>query len=134
MDASLKHLRIVHLALLVSLAMYAWMGEWVRKEPKTFDPTFFKTMVILAFVSTAIVLFIRIRVLSAAEERLQPESADVAALQRWRVFHILSFALCESIGLYGIVVRLVAGASFSQAVGFYAGAIGLMLLSTPRRP
>jgi hypothetical protein len=134
MDASLKQLRIVHLALLASLATYAWVGEWIKKEPKTFDQTFFKTMVVLAFVSATIVLFIRLRPLSAAAEQLQLESGDVAALRRWHVLHILSFALCESIGLYGIVVRLVAGASFSQAAGFYAGAILLLLLSTPRRP
>jgi hypothetical protein len=134
MDASVKHLRIVHLALLASLGTYAWMGEWIKKEPKTLDPMLLKVMVLLSFVTAAIVLFLRIQFLSAAGERLQLEPADVAALQRWRFLHILSFALCESIGLYGIVVRLVAGASFSQAAGFYAGAILLMLLSTPRRP
>jgi hypothetical protein len=133
MNASLKHLRIVHLALLASLGMYVLIGERIAKEPRTLDPTVFKSIAVLAFVTAAIVLFLRMQPLSTAGEQLRLESSDVAALRRWHFLHFLSFALCESIGLYGIVLR-VMGAALSQAAPFYAGAILLMLLSTPRRP
>jgi len=133
MEARLKHLRIVHVALLVSLGLYAYMGEWIQKEPKTLDPMILKAMAGLALATGAVVLFLRLRLLSAAAEQLRLPSTDASALNRWHMLQIVNFALCESIGLYGFVLRFM-GASLSQAAGFYAGGIFLMLLSTPRRP
>jgi len=132
-EGSLKHLRVVHVALLVSLGLYAYVGERIQKEPKVLDPAFLKAMAGLALATGVVVLFIRMRLISGAEEQFRLPSTDTSALIRWHKLHFMSFVLCESIGLYGIVLR-VLGASLSQAAGFYAGAIVLMLFSTPRRP
>jgi hypothetical protein len=132
-EGSLKHLRIVHVALLVSLGLYAFMGEWIQKKPETLDPMVLKVMAGLALATGTVILFVRMRLILDAEEKLGLQPTDMSAFARWHVLHFISFVLCESIGLYGIALRFM-GASFRQAAAFYAGAILLMLLSTPRRP
>ncbi len=133
MEARIKNLRIIHIFMLISLGMYVWMGERLRKEPRTLsDLVVLKALALLAIVIGAIVLFLRMQLLSADEEKLRLDSTDSVVLEHWYRLQIVGFALCESIGLYGFVLRFM-GASLSQAAAFYAGAIILMLLSTPRR-
>lgn len=120
--------------MLVSLCLYVWVGEWVRKEPKALkDLVVLKGVAVLAIVIGATVLFLRMQLLPATEEKLRLQSTDLAALMRWSTLYMLSFVLSESIGLLGLVLRIL-GASLSQAAAFYAGGIILMLLSTPRQP
>jgi len=120
--------------MLASLCVYVWLGEWLRKEPKALsDLIVLKAMAALAIANGAIVLFLRMQLLPVAEEKMRLDSTDSVALQRWHTLQIMSFVFCESIGLFGLVLRFL-GASRSQAAAFYAGAIILMLLSTPRQP
>lgn len=133
MDARVRFLRLVHILMLISICLYFWLGEWIKKQPETLDPAFLKGLAILALITGGVVLFVRVQLLSGAEEQLRLQSDNTAALQRWNFLYILSFALSESIALYGIALR-VMGASRTQAAGFYVGAIALMLLSTPHRP
>lgn len=143
MEPRVRNLRIVHLALLASLGLYIWIGEQIRRTPKTLDPAILKGLAVLASAVGAVALFIRLLRLPAAEEKLRLASNDLVLSNRWATdppvarrwffLHILSFALCESIALYGLLLRF-NGASLPQVGGFYAGAIALMLLWTPRRP
>jgi len=134
MEFRVTYLRIVQAVMLVSLCLYVWLGEWLRKEPKTLsDLVILKAMALFSIVNGAIVLFVRMQLLPATEEKLRLEATDSAVLTRWSMLNIMSFALCESIGLFGLVLRIL-GASLSQAAGFYAAAVILLLLSTPRRP
>ena len=47
--------------------------------------------------------------------------------------HFISFALCESAGLCGLVLRLL-GATTLEAAPFFAGAFVLMLAFRPAAP
>jgi len=83
MDARVRYLRIVQICMLLSICLYSWVGEWIQKEPKTLDPIIVKGLAILALITGAIVLFLRMQLLSAAEEKLRVQSDNTAALQRW---------------------------------------------------
>jgi hypothetical protein len=58
---------------------------------------------------------------------------EQSALGRWRAANIVVLALCESIGLYGFVLRFL-GFSLMQAMPFYLAAILMMLYFGPKRP
>ncbi|HTC93433.1 MAG TPA: hypothetical protein VK699_08275 [Terriglobales bacterium] len=133
MEATLKNLRIIQMALIGSLGLLVYLIERIHTAPAILKPAVLMVFIALAIYLTFSIISFRTRFLSRAEEKLRLQPTDAAALKKWRVLHIAIFGMCESLGLYGIVLREM-GASFSQAAGFYAGAIVLMLLSTPRRP
>jgi len=133
MEATLKKLRIIRITLIGSLALLIYLIERIHNSSKTLKPAVLWVIVAFAIYLTITFFSFRARSLPHAEERLRLQPTDGAALKRWRALNIVILAMSESLGLYGICLRLL-GASFSQAAGFYAGAIVLMLLSTPRRP
>jgi len=133
MEATLKNLRIIQMALIGSLGLLVYLIERIHTAPAILKPAVLMVFIALAIYLTFSIISFRTRFLSRVEEKLRLQPTDAAALKKWRVLNIAIFGMCESLGLYGIVLREM-GASFSQAAGFYAGAIVLMLLSTPRRP
>lgn len=133
MEATLKKLRIIQITLIGSLALWVCLMERINPAPRTLKPAFLMVIIALAIYLTFSVFSFRKRFLSRAEEKLRLQPTDAAALKKWQVLNIAILAICESLGFYGIVLREMGG-SLSQATGFYAGAIVLMLLFTPRRP
>ncbi|HVO62835.1 MAG TPA: hypothetical protein VMT53_18010 [Terriglobales bacterium] len=68
---------------------------------------------------------------AAAALGSQPQ--DSSALARWRGGTIVTLVLCESVALFGFVLRML-GFSLSQAGTFYLAALVLMVFFLPRRP
>jgi len=58
---------------------------------------------------------------------------DAATLNRWRAGNIMTYALAESIALFGLVLRLI-GFTLSQVWSFYIAAFILLLFFGPRLP
>jgi hypothetical protein len=133
MEASLRILRVLHAALLLSVLLYAFIGEQVGpKQAK--DVTQIQLAVMLASVVSVVILFVvRRKMVAPAEAALRSNAQDAAANGRWRAGYIMSFALSEAIGLYGMVVRMTGG-TFRQALPFYAASILLLLIFRPKVP
>ena len=124
-------MRIIHAVLLVSVLLYAAIGEKVGPaEPRDLKilPQLFALPAIL---NVGIALFARSRVVRAAEEALRLPPDDAPALARWRAGNILALALCESVALLGFVLRVLGGTLLISAP-FYGAAFLLMLLWAPR--
>ncbi|HZR28109.1 MAG TPA: hypothetical protein VFA71_04960 [Terriglobales bacterium] len=135
MEATLKKLRIVQISLIGWLALLIYLMERMplHSAPKTLKPAVLWTIAAFGVYLTIMIFAYRVRRLSPAREKLRLQPTDVVTLRRWQLWNIVSLVLSESLGFYGICLR-VLGASFFQAAGFYAGALVLLLLFTPRRP
>ena len=132
LDSSLRLLRIIHGAMLASVVLYAGVAESARSSEH--PPAVLLPALAAMGAGLAAGAFILRRMwVESAEERLRLAPDDTAALNRWRAGHITTFALAEAIALYGLVLR-VLGAPFLHAAGFYAIAVLLLLMFTPRRP
>jgi F0F1-type ATP synthase membrane subunit c/vacuolar-type H+-ATPase subunit K len=134
MEASLRLLRILQAAMLISIVLYAVVGEIAG--PHHSRPMNLAFVLILAMVSssTVLVAFLLRRVMVfRAAGALAQQPADAAALSRWRSGYIVTFALCESIALYGLVLRML-GQTLGQIAPFYLAGFLLMLYYGPRRP
>lgn len=133
MDATLRLLRILQMALLVSVVLYAVIGELAGPhQPKDVK----QVQVILMMLGVALVaaiVILRQRMVRPAEDTLRAQPEDAVALARWRAGNIVTFALSEAIALHGLVLRML-GARLQAAVPFYAAAAVFLVVLGPRRP
>lgn len=134
MNDTLRLLRMVHAALVVSMILYAWIpGQTLHSYPNEINRQLFTTLAILAGATLGAAVIVRAKMIQPAVEALRSKPDDRASLNRWRAGSFIVYALTESVVLYGFVL-LLQGATRSEAAGFYVAGIGLMLWWYPRRP
>ena len=133
MEPSLKTLRTVQVAMLVSIGLYAFIAQGYGPAPQEVSLTLIYTMAALAVSMIGAILVIRRVIVKPAEMALQGNPENTAALMRWRFGYMVTFALSEAVALYGVVLRFI-GIRFSQVIPFFAAGFILMLFFGPRRP
>ncbi len=133
LEQSYRLVRMVHAFLLVSVVLYLGVTISMARSPKHLPPAFPIAIGAVAASVTIAAFVIRSRTLGPSEEILRTNPTDATALAKWRVGHIISLALAESIVLNGFVLKFL-GAPWSIAGIFFAAGAALMLIFTPQRP
>jgi hypothetical protein len=133
LEQRLRTVRIIHFAMMASVLTLVAVGEVAG--PKEREDVGFMLGVFAAVGAMNVVLafILRKSLAGGAEERLRSNAEDAAAAASWQAGNILSFALAESVVLFGLVLRMIGG-STEQAAGFYAAGLGLLLILWPRAP
>ena len=132
MESSLKLLRTVQVAMLISIGLYAFIAQGYGPAPREVSLAFIYTMAALAIFVIGPILVVRGIIVKPAERALQENPENAVALNRWRAGYIVTFALSEAVALYGVVLRF-AGVRFLQVVPFFVAGFILMLFFGPRR-
>jgi len=134
MGPAVRLVRQVQIALLVSIALYAAAGERLARTV-AHNPT--NTLFhALSFISISLVgatVVVRRTLVSPSEALLQESSGDSVALTRWRTGYLFLYALCELLGVFGLILRM-SGFTLANVWGFYLGGFLLLLLYFPRAP
>ncbi len=133
MESSLRLLRTVQVALLVSVGLYAFIADRLGPAPKVVSAAFIYSIAAVAASMVGAILLVRRIMLKPAESTLTRDPENAAALKRWRAGYIVTFALSETVVLYGVVLRF-AGLGLRQVVPFFVAGFILMLFFGPRRP
>ena len=128
---SLRTLRTMHAVLLVSVLLYAFIGEHVEHQPLTENQRPLSAMTALAGLVVLLAAVLRKRMVAPSKEALRKEPNDLRALARWRFGTLFSLVLCEALAMIGFVVRFL-GYPLQQAALFYVAAGVLMLVWWPR--
>src|SRR5712692_7229460 len=130
-DSALRPTRIIHGILLVSVLLYATLGEKIgpaeAKDLKILPQLF----ALLAALNVVIALLAHYRMVRPAGDALRLRPDDAESLGRWRAGNLISLVLCESVALFGFVLRLLGG-TFLVSAPFYSVAILLLLVWTLR--
>jgi hypothetical protein len=131
-DSPLKKLRLMQACLLVTIPLYVYAGEVLGPaKPKEIKRlTLF--LVLLAGLNVWCVLSGARRAVAKASDVLRSRGEDALAIRRWYGANVVSLASSEPLALYGFILRIFGG-TLVQAVPFYACALLLLLISTPRR-
>lgn len=141
-------LRIVHIALLASLGVYALMLVMMSRRPgaqapSTMDPTLFTAMLAAVAGFTLLVITPVLRKIlmpprsRAGDGRALDLDAAVTtdtarAVSRLRRVSIITWVLCESIAIYGFLLSMLF-VDLSYYAAFGGAAAAAMLLYTPRQ-
>jgi mannose/fructose/N-acetylgalactosamine-specific phosphotransferase system component IIC len=118
--------------MLVSIGIYAVVGEVVGGHLNT-DA---KTLYAISFASISLVgaiLVVRKTLVLQSEMELKQKPGDPVIVARWRTGYLVTYALCEALALFGLVLR-VMGFTLTQVWPYYAGSFVLLLLFWPRMP
>jgi hypothetical protein len=133
MESALRLLRMVQIAMLVSIALYVFVGEEAAGRAAAPNTTVFH---VISFVSISIVgaiFVVRRTLVVLSEVQLKEKPGDGVLLARWRTGYICTYALCEALALFGLILRMV-GFPLSQVWPYYVGGFALMLVSAARPP
>jgi hypothetical protein len=133
MEPARKTLQIVRLALMVSIALYVFVGERVGKNLGAPPTNFYFAITLVAITTVGMTFAVRRLFVLRAEVALAAQPGEPAALKRWWAGYIFTYALCEAVALFGFVLRIL-GFTLSQVVPFYLVGFVLMVLFGPRRP
>jgi len=116
----------------LSIVVYGFVSFRAPARP-TPNAAFFHAIGLVSILSVVAIFFVRRILLASSQQLLAAQPEDKTVLGRWRGAYIVTWALCESIALYGIVLRF-AGFSVSQWAPFFIAGFALMLWFVPRRP
>lgn len=137
MERARKTVQMFRIALLVSIALYVYVGEVYSGErggqgmaPGP-DRNLYFFLTLVALTTVGMIFAVRRLFVLPSETKLAAEPEDAAALNRWRSGYITTYALSEVLALFGLVLRIL-GFNFSQVLPFYVVSFVLMLLFAPR--
>jgi hypothetical protein len=133
--SSLKQMRVIHIAFIVAIGLYAYTAELVVGHPNSGAGSGLSAPVLYGITVGAgfdvlIAYYFRRTKLVPASERLRLDPGDPEALKQWRASTIVSLVLALSVGLYAFVLRFL-GAPRIVSAPFYAGALILLLIWRP---
>lgn len=125
-------IKIVYFVLFATVGFYWGVLELPSSniEPRAPGPLRW-ALVALGGASAVSVLYLRFSRLPTLTG--SPTTSPAQRLAQMRVLYLLSFALAESVALYGFLLRML-GASRQDAVPFFVAAVVLFLLCYPRVP
>lgn len=130
---SVRSARVLHIVFVVSVPFYVTIGELVGKLADVDISVIFPALLVVGSVQAIAVFFLRSRLIGPAAEALRLRPDDTGEITRWMMANFASFALCEAIGLFGFVVRILGG-TLEQAAPFYALSFFLLVALYPRNP
>jgi hypothetical protein len=134
MGAALTLVRQVQITMLISIALYALAGEMLLRKP-THDPdnTLFHVLSLVSITLVGASLVVRRTLVLPSEALLRDRFDDRVSVSRWRTGYLFLYALCELLGIFGLILRM-AGFTLANVWGFYLGGFLLLLLYSPRAP
>src|SRR6201993_4566960 len=119
--------------MLLSVLLLVIAGEMVGSIPKFSNPTLFYALSLATITIVGVILVVRRTLVLQSAATLAARPNDVATLNRWRAGHMMTYALAESIALFGLVLRCL-GFTLSQVWSFYTAAVILLLFFGPQAP
>lgn len=119
--------------MLGSIVLYAVVGELFGSGARAANPSlgYFFTTAGVAIVG--IIFVLRRTLVMRSAESLASHPDDSLTLSHWKSGYLATYALCEALALFGLVLRF-SGCSFQQSLPFYVGGFALLFFFGPRQP
>ncbi len=133
MRGTIRTLRVVQWAMLGSILLYAVVGEVLGRGARAVDPSlsYFFTTVGVAIVG--VIFVVRRTLVLRSAENLASHPDDSLTLNHWKSGYIATYALCEALALFGLILRFM-GCRFQQSLPFYIGGFVLLFFFGPHEP
>lgn len=136
-DQQFRAVRVIHLAMLLSLAAYLVLGLILRPALAIASETEVSGWLVKVFYAVCAGIVLAIFLLR--KRLIQPLMAGSGTRQeaeswsrKFRAGHIVIYALCEAIGVFGLVALFVAG-SQTHFISLILLSFALMFFLRPKR-
>lgn len=124
--------RVIHIVFILSLLLYIFLViPMLQITPKAVNPVIVGGLALAVVSELSVRPYLQKSLLVLAEARLRRDPNDLQARRIWFTGHLLNFCMAESIGLFGVVLKIL-GAPWSIAGIFFAVSLLLLLYWTPR--
>ena len=133
MSRSLKTLRTMQWSMLVSILLYVAVGEILGPRIRHIDPGLSYVFSTLAVGIVGTIFVVRRTLVLRAASTLAMQPEDDISLSQWKTGYITTYALCEALALFGLVLRF-RGSGVQQSLLFYIGGFVLLFFFRPRPP
>ena len=133
MARSLKTLRTMQWAMLLSILLYVAVGEILGPRIQRVDPALSYLFSTLAVGIVGTIFVVRRTLVLRAASTLATQPEDNLSLSQWKTGYITTYALCEALALFGLVLRF-RGCELQQSLLFYVGGFVLLFFFRPRQP
>ena len=133
MARSLKTLRVMQWAMLASILLYLAVGEILGPRIRYVDPALSYLFSTLAVGIVGTIFVVRRTLVFRAAAALVAQPDDNLSLTQWKTGYIATYALCEALALFGLVLRFL-GSEFAHSMLFYIGGFVLLFFFRPRPP
>jgi hypothetical protein len=114
--------------MLVSILLYAVVGEAVGLQARAADPALQYVFSTVGVAIVGVIFVVRRTLVLRSAENLAAHPEDSLTLNHWRSGYIVTYALCEVLALR------FTGFKFEQSLPFYLGGFVLLLFFGPREP
>ena len=129
MGPSVRLVRLIQIAMLVSIALFAAVGEFVGGSSAA-NSTLFYALSLVSISMLGVALVVRRTLVAPCEALLREKSNDAQLLARWKAGYLFLYALCEVLAVFGLILR-ISGYDLAHVWGFYGGGFLLMVLFSP---
>ena len=133
MAKALRTLRAVQWSMLASILLYGFVGKVLGPNARPVDPAVNYLFSTLAVAIIGAIFVVRRTLVLRAAASLATHPDDGISLNHWRTGYIATYALCEALAVFGLVLRLM-GCNFQQSLPFYIGAFVLLFFFKPQEP
>ena len=133
MRGTVRTLRAVQWTMLGSILFYAVIGEVLGRGARAIDPSLSYVFTTAGVAIVGIIFVVRRTLVLRSAENLAAHPDDSLTLRHWKSGYITTYALCEALGLFGLILRFM-GCSVQQSLPFYIGGFVLLFFFGPQEP
>jgi hypothetical protein len=133
MRGTVRTLRAVQWAMLGSIFVCAAAGEVLGPRSRGVDSSLSYMLTTAGVAMVGIIFVVRRTLVFRSAETLASHPDDSLSLNHWTNGYYATYALCETLALFGLVLRFLGG-SFQQSLPFYIGGFALLFFFGPREP
>ena len=109
------------------------MGEVLGPRIRHVEPALSYLFSTLAVGIVGTIFVVRRTLVLRAASTLATQPDDNISLNQWKTGYITTYALCEALALFGLVLRF-RGSELQQSLLFYVGGFVLLFFFRPRQP
>jgi hypothetical protein len=119
--------------MLGSILLYAVAGELLGSSVRAANASLSYVFTTAGVSIVGVIFVVRRTLVLRSAESLASHPDDSLTLNHWKSGYIATYALCEALALFGLVLRFT-GCSFQQSLPFYIGGFVLLFFFGPRQP
>ncbi|HZS99857.1 MAG TPA: hypothetical protein VFA40_23930, partial [Terriglobales bacterium] len=91
MENAIKIVRLIQIAMLLSVGIFVVAGEMVGSIPKLSNPTLFYALSLATITIVGVILVVRRTLVLQSAVTLATRPNDVATLNRWRAGYVMTY-------------------------------------------